>query len=94
MPPEKLGRAHEDQIKPRTSELFDSETLEQFNLDIIALSISLPGVNVVNMDFSQHRFELDLKVNIVICLHKSAQMLPRQNQEMTMVSWHSVFIDS
>ena len=58
------------------------------NLDIIALSISLPGVNVVNMDFSQHRFELDLKVNIVICLHKSAQMLPRQNQEMTIVSWH------
>ena len=33
MPPEKkLGRAHEDQIKPRTSELFDSETLEQFNV--------------------------------------------------------------
>ena len=27
----KLGRAHEDQIKPRTSELFNSETLEQFN---------------------------------------------------------------
>ena len=30
MPTEKLWRAHEDQIKPRTSELFDSETLEQF----------------------------------------------------------------
>ena len=28
----KLGRAHEDQIKARTSELFDSETLEQYNL--------------------------------------------------------------
>ena len=27
----KLWRAHEDQIKPRTSELFESETLEQFN---------------------------------------------------------------
>ena len=26
----KLWRAHEDQIKPRTSELFESETLEQF----------------------------------------------------------------
>ena len=27
----KLWRAHEDQIKPRTSELFESETLEQFS---------------------------------------------------------------
>ena len=30
----KLGRAHEDQIKPRTSELSDSETLEQFNVGL------------------------------------------------------------
>ena len=28
----KLGRAHEDQMKPRTSELFDSKTLEHFNI--------------------------------------------------------------
>ena len=28
----KLWRAHEDQIKPRTSELFESETLEQFTI--------------------------------------------------------------
>ena len=29
----KIGRAHEDQMKPRTSELFDSKTLKQFNLN-------------------------------------------------------------
>ena len=28
----KLGRAYEDQTKPRMSELFDSATLEQFNV--------------------------------------------------------------
>ena len=54
-----------------------------FKHNVLATEILLtPGVNV---DFSQHRFELDLKVNIVICLHKSAQMLPRQNQEISVV---------
>ena len=42
----KLGRAYEDQIKARTSELFDSETLEQFiednwNISIISFMIRL-----------------------------------------------------
>ena len=35
------------------------------NLDIIALSLCLPGVNV---DFSQQCFELDLKVSTIVSL--------------------------
>ena len=44
MPPEKLGRSHEDQIKPHTSELFDSETLEQFNKYPVYTTVVAGGI--------------------------------------------------
>ena len=40
----KLGRAHEDQTKPRTSELFDSETLEQFNKYPVYTTVVAGGI--------------------------------------------------
>ena len=47
----KLWRGQEDQRKPRTSELFDTETLKQFNIYIIYiftyLSTTLPVLRVV-----------------------------------------------
>ena len=43
-----------------------------FKHNVLATEILLtPGVNV---DFSQHRFELDLKVNINYCFTKSVQL--------------------
>ena len=91
MPVEKLWRGLEDQRKPRTSELFDSETLKQFNVDNKAINkespLTIEKYVLISFWFKGGRRPgLLWRYNLLICSSVW------RNQSLKQLKWWSICI--